>query len=181
MTTGITTLFIGGCRSGKSSHAQYLAESTGPRRLFIATCVPADPEMHERVRRHQKDRGKGWDTLEEPLEITSAILQKKKEYDVILVDCLTLWTTQLILGKATDEDVARRLAALADIMRKPGAALILVTNEVGCGIVPENALARRFRDVAGRVNQSVAAAADQVIWMVAGIPVTIKPGMGGAA
>ncbi len=180
MTTGITTLVIGGCRSGKSSHAQRLAESIGPRRLFIATCVPTDPEMQERVRRHQEDRGADWDTNEEPLEISNSILLKKKENDVILIDCLTLWATQLTLGDATDDDVGKRLAALAEAMRAPGAALVFVSNEVGCGIVPKNALARRFRDVAGRVNQSVAAAADRVIWMVAGIPVTIKPDSGGA-
>lgn len=180
MTTGITTLVIGGCRSGKSSYAQRLAESIGPKRLFIATLASADPEMHERVRRHQEDRGAGWDTLEEPLEISSAILQKKQDFDVILIDCLTLWTTALTLGDATDGEVATRLGALADAMQMPGAPLVFVSNEVGCGIVPENTLARRFRDVAGRVNQSVAAASDRVIWMVAGIPVTIKPGTGGA-
>lgn len=176
MTTGENTLVIGGCRSGKSDHAQRLAEAAGPRRLFIATCLPAgDEELRERVKRHQERRGAGWDTVEEPLDISHVILLKKQEYDVILVDCLTLWTTQLTLAAATDEDMTRRLDDLAAAMAAPGAPLIFVTNEVGCGIVPENALARRFRDVAGQVNRTVAAAADRVVWVVAGIPVTIKP------
>lgn len=179
MTIGASTLVMGGCRSGKSDHAQRLAEAAGHDRLFIATCVPADAEMHERVRRHRETRGEGWKTVEEPLDIDGVILLNKQSFNAILIDCITLWTTQLTLASATDDDVSRRLDALTAAMAAPGAPLIFVANEVGCGIVPENALARRFRDVAGRVNQCVAAAADQVIWMVAGIPVTIKPTGGG--
>jgi len=182
MTTGDTTLVIGGCRSGKSDHAQQLAEAAGSRRLFIATCMPADDaEMLTRVKRHRERRGERWDTIEEPLEISNVILLEKQKYDVILIDCLTLWATQLTLAAATDDDVSRRLDDLAGAMAAPGAPLFLVTNEVGCGIVPENALARRFRDVAGHVNRTVAAAADRVVWMVAGIPSTIKPAGGGTA
>jgi adenosylcobinamide kinase/adenosylcobinamide-phosphate guanylyltransferase len=175
MTTDRTTLVIGGCRSGKSRHAQKLAEGIGAKRLYIATCVAGDDEMRDRVRRHQEDRGDTWDTVEEPLAISEVISLKKLDYDVILIDCLTLWTTQLAVGDATDAHVAHRLAALKTVMKAPGAQLVFVTNEVGCGIVPENALARRFRDMAGWVNQAVAAAVDRVVWMVAGIPVTIKP------
>lgn len=181
MTIGASALVMGGCRSGKSDHAQRLAEAAGRRRLFIATCVPADEEMHQRVKRHRESRGEGWYTVEESLDIDSVILLNKQRFDAILIDCLTLWTTQLTLASASDEDVGRRLDALTAAMAAPGAPLIFVANEVGCGIVPENALARRFRDVAGRVNQRVAAAADHVVWMVAGIPVTIKPSGGGSS
>ncbi|MFH1983613.1 MAG: bifunctional adenosylcobinamide kinase/adenosylcobinamide-phosphate guanylyltransferase [Pseudomonadota bacterium] len=181
MTTGTTTLVIGGCRSGKSDHGQRLAEAAGHSRLYVATCVPADDEMHARVKRHREGRGERWDTIEEPLDISDVILLKKQQYDVVLIDCLTLWTTQLTLAEATDDEVSRRLDDLAAAMAAPGAPLIFVTNEVGCGIVPENALARRFRDLAGQVNRTVAARAERVVWVVAGIPVTIKPTGGGAA
>lgn len=178
MTLPNATLVLGGCRSGKSAHAQRLAESAGLRRLYIATCVPADEEMQARVRRHQEDRGASWTSLEEPLAVADAIQANKHDFDVILLDCLTLWTTQLTLAEADDADVERRLDDLTGAVAAPGAPVIMVSNEVGCGIVPENALARRFRDVAGRVNQRVAAAADRVVWVVAGIPVTIKPDRG---
>lgn len=168
---------LGGCKSGKSAHALDLAESAdASRRIYVATCVPQDPEMHERVRRHQRERGARWETVEEPLQIARTIEGLSQGQTVLLVDCLTLWITNLLL---TGEDVPVAVveAAVDDLCRTLARAkgpVLLVSNEVGTGIVPQNRLSRRFRDAAGLANQKVAAAADRVIWTVAGIPVRIK-------
>jgi adenosylcobinamide kinase / adenosylcobinamide-phosphate guanylyltransferase len=171
-----TTLIIGGCRSGKSRHALDLGvDTTGSRKFFIATCSPQDPEMHERVRRHQQDRGSLWHTLETPLLLTEALSRYGPEADMMVVDCLTLWTSNLMFAHETDESaIYHQIDRLCDLLREPPCPIILVTNEVGTGIVPENRLARLFRDLVGRINQQTAAACRQVIWMVAGIPVPIK-------
>ena len=171
-------LVIGGCRSGKSDHAQVLAETTGTRRLYLATCVPHDDEMRERVQQHRDKRQPPWETLEIPVDVSGSIFSNKQKYDVILVDCLTLWVSNLLLSSPGNAEMDRALGSLEEAIGAPGCPLIFVTNEVGTGVVPENRLARRFRDDAGRVNQAVAAAANTVIWMVAGIPVTIKPADG---
>jgi adenosylcobinamide kinase/adenosylcobinamide-phosphate guanylyltransferase len=175
-----TTLITGGCRSGKSRHAQRLAELVpGGKRYYIATCVPQDAEMQRRVERHQAQRGPTWRTVAEPIEIAAAIDAHGPRADVILVDCLTLWISNLMGAGRQMEAVAAAAHELAATMARSACPLILVTNEVGAGIVPENALARAFRDAAGLVNQIVASACDQVIWTVAGIPVPIKPPAGG--
>lgn len=168
------TFVIGGCRSGKSGHAQALAEQIEGKKIYLATCVPHDDEMAERVRRHQAQRDARWETLEEPVELAGAIADHSGEYNVILVDCLTLWTSNLLLSpdKAPELDAACR--DLVQSLKSARCPVILVSNEVGTGIVPENELARRYRDEAGWVNQKIAASADRVVWMVAGIPVTIK-------
>jgi adenosylcobinamide kinase/adenosylcobinamide-phosphate guanylyltransferase len=131
--------------------------------------------MHLRVQKHQNERGTHWHTVEEPLDIDQAIRQHGPAADVCLVDCLTLWVTNLILAHESDELVGRCITRLCERISDPPCDLILVTNEVGTGIVPENQLARRFRDMTGWTNQQVAAACRTVIWMVAGIAVTIKP------
>ena len=169
-----TTFVIGGCRSGKSSHAQFLAEKVDGQKLYIATCVPRDAEMCTRAEQHQQQRGADWETLEEPAALAAAIRANCEKYAVILVDCLTLWTSNILLSTAGKPGLENGCAALVDSLTVSGCPVILVSNEVGAGIVPENELARLYRDEAGRVNQAVAAAADRVIWMVAGIPVTIK-------
>lgn len=172
-----TTLIIGGCRSGKSRHALQLAEASGTqRKLFIATCVPQDDEMRERVRRHQEERGKQWQALEVPVELSDAISRSGTDDGLILIDCLTLWISNLVLENDDDGAIYQHIDELCEALTSPRCPIILVSNEVGTGIVPENALARRYRDLVGRANQQVAAACGQVIWMVAGIPVTIKPG-----
>lgn len=171
-----TTLITGGCRSGKSRHALALGEDlTGGRKVFIATCTPRDAEMQSRVQRHQSERGPHWQTVEEPLDIGQAILRHGPAANLCLVDCLTLWITNLMLAHENDEMVGRVVKRLCKIISDPPCDLILVTNEVGGGIVPENQLARRFRDMTGWTNQQVAAACQTVIWTVAGIAVTIKP------
>ena len=170
------TLIIGGCKSGKSRHALHLAEKDDSRKIFIATCVPFDEELKERIARHKTERDGSWKTVDAPIELTEAICAYDDEYAVLLVDCLTLWINNLMLTSEDpyhiDENVTKLVAALS-AARCP---VILVANEVGAGIVPENRLARLFRDAAGVTNQRIAALADEVIYMVAGIPMTIKRG-----
>ena len=169
------TLVIGGCRSGKSSHALDLAETTSHSdRVFVATCVPHDDEMKDRVARHQRDRNATWQTVEAPVDLPAVIHDHARPGGVLLIDCLTLWVSNL-MGISEDPDVLRGYAAdLVRALKQSRGPVVIVTNEVGCGIVPENRLARLFRDVVGWVNQAVAAGADRVVWTVAGIPVTIK-------
>lgn len=172
-----TILITGGCRSGKSGHALNLASKVrGTRRLFVATCVAEDEEMRRRVQRHQKERGPAWQTLEEPVELAHVIQRQGPDADLILVDCLTLWVSNLMTKQPDDTTFLGWLDELCRVIARPPCPLIFVTNEVGAGIVPENKLARQFRDLTGWANQKVAAACTTVIWMVAGIAVTIKPG-----
>jgi adenosylcobinamide kinase/adenosylcobinamide-phosphate guanylyltransferase len=168
-------LIIGGARSGKSRYALDLVKAY-PRgeKIFVATCVPRDDEMKERVERHRKERGAGWKTLEIPVHIADAITQNSQGAGLILIDCLTLWVSNLIFEIKDEPAINHYLDRLIESIRKSDSPVILVTNEVGCGIVPENPLARRFRDIAGRVNQQVASVCSKVFWMVAGIPVPIR-------
>ncbi len=171
----MNTIIIGGCRSGKSARALLEAESFNPRRrLFIATCRPDDDEMRTRIARHQRERDSRWETLEVPLELPPTLAAHNTRGNVILVDCLTLWITNLMLAERSEAEIESQIAALVDTMPVMRCPVILVANEVGQGIVPENRMARRYRDWAGMANQKLAACADQVIWMVAGIPVKIK-------
>jgi adenosylcobinamide kinase/adenosylcobinamide-phosphate guanylyltransferase len=174
-----TTLVIGGCRSGKSSHALHLADSMGNvRKFFLATCIPHDDEMHQRVSRHQAERGADWIAVETPVFLSESIRDIGPKADVLLVDCLTLWVSNLMMALANPDAPTDLLTAqtglLIESLRTAACPVILVSNEVGAGIVPDNALAREFRDSMGQVNQRIAACVDQVIWMVAGIPVKIK-------
>lgn len=163
-------LITGGCRSGKSRHAQALAESLGPNRFYLATAEPLDSEMEDRIRRHRADRGPGWQTIEEP----DAIEQHLEQDGPVLVDCLTLWVTNLMVRHGDDVDLSERFEALARAVMAVPNPVVLVTNEVGLGIVPMNAMARRFRDNAGWLAQRIAREVDHVDWMVAGLPVRIK-------
>ncbi len=170
-----TVLIIGGCRSGKSRYALELAtQAAGRNRIFVVTCVPGDNEMEERVRRHQKERSQSWTTVEAPLSLAEALDEHDRQGNVIVVDCLTLWLSNLLLEINNMEEIEVHIKRLIQSLESSQCPVFLVSNEVGTGIVPENRLARRFRDVAGFANQNVAACSDMVIWMVAGIPVTIK-------
>jgi adenosylcobinamide kinase/adenosylcobinamide-phosphate guanylyltransferase len=169
-----TVLVIGGCRSGKSSYALELAEQIPGQKIFVATCMPHDKEMEKRVLRHKKQRSQAWTTLEEPVRLPEAISQNSRKENVILVDCLTLWISNLVLENNDQKNIDRHIRKLIQSLEKAECPIILVSNEVGTGIVPENRLARRFRDIAGFTNQKVAACANKVIWMVAGIPVGVK-------
>lgn len=170
--TARLTLVLGGARSGKSSHAEALARETNLSRLYLATAQPFDDEMRDRIRQHRADRdGDGWQTIEEPLDLPGAIDRASGPDAVMLVDCLTLWLSNLMLaGRAIDGETASLLAVLA----KAAGPVILVSNEVGLGIVPETPLGRAFRDAQGRLNQRVAALADRVIFMAAGLPLILK-------
>lgn len=162
---------IGGARSGKSRYAQERAEATGLSPVFIATAQAFDAEMHARIARHQADRGPQWTTIEAPLDLARAIATHSAADRVLLVDCLTLWVTNLMLG---EHDIAAATDGLIAALRNARGPVILVANEVGLGIVPDNALARRFRDAAGTVNQRVAAMADEVQLLAAGLPLRLK-------
>jgi adenosylcobinamide kinase/adenosylcobinamide-phosphate guanylyltransferase len=170
-----TTLIIGGCRSGKSSHALTLGEqSLGSRNLFVATCEPHDAEMTTRIAHHQQARGCHWRTIEAPLDPEKVIMDQGPGTDVLLIDCLTLWISNLMMANKNDAGVMQAVDRLYRAVLAPPCPIIMVTNEVGTGIVPENEMARRFRDLAGWCNQKMAEACQQVIWMVAGIAVPIK-------
>lgn len=165
-------LIGGGSRSGKSSHALELARARGPRRAFIATAQAFDQEMTDRIRRHREERDASFETFEEPVFVSDLIREIGTRYDAIVVDCLTLWLSNLMLGEHPDLDGAMN-DLIASAAHSP-AACILVTNEVGCGIVPENALARRFRDAAGTLNQRCGRAAAEAYLMAFGFTVRLK-------
>ena len=162
----------GGSRSGKSSAALRMMRAAGPRQGFIATAQAWDDEMRERIALHRAERGPGITTWEEPFDVARRIASEDGRYDAIVVDCLTLWLTNLML--AEDRDLATASIALLNAAAQASTQIILVTNEVGCGIVPENALARRFRDEAGRLNQRAAEQAAEVYWMIFGLGLKIK-------
>ncbi|MDP3001158.1 MAG: bifunctional adenosylcobinamide kinase/adenosylcobinamide-phosphate guanylyltransferase [Bryobacterales bacterium] len=172
------TLIIGGARSGKSRFAQSLCPP-GARVAFVATARPDDDEMRARVERHRVGRPASWTTIEEPPSPADAILRAPSEADFILVDCLTVWLGNLCWEYRDRPATEIESAALAEIDRIAAAAttrrVILVSNEVGAGIVPENPVGRLFRDLQGLVNQRAAVAADRVFHTVAGIPLRIKP------
>lgn len=169
------TFVIGGCRSGKSRHALRLAESTpAGRRIFVATCIPHDEEMRTRVANHQGERGGEWETLEVPEMLAEAVADHSRPGTLLLIDCLTLWTSNLLLAGDDPKSINHPMDELISALKAAPGPVILVSNEVGTGIVPENRLARLYRDMVGKVNQTVAACADRVILTVAGIPVTIK-------
>lgn len=170
-----TVFVVGGCRSGKSRHALELAEETpGKRKTFIATCIPRDGEMEERVANHKIERGPGWTTVEAPVRLPEAILENSKRSDVVVADCLTLWVSNLLLEGYGRDRLEEHTRKLTDSLEKASCSVIIVSNEVGTGIVPENKIARLFRDVVGNVNQAVARTAGRVVMTVAGLPVTIK-------
>lgn len=162
------TLILGGARSGKTRHAEGLIKSLPAPWIYIATAEIWDEEMRERIERHKADRSEaGWITVEAPLDLAAAVQTDHP----VLVDCLTLWVTNLMLGEHNIEAATDRLeAALA----RRNAPTILVGNEVGLGIVPDNKMARDFRDHAGRLHQRLAQRADRVILMVAGLPLTVR-------
>ena len=166
---------LGGCRSGKSSYALETAQkfSADPK-VFIATCIPRDDEMKLRVTRHQQERSRHWHTVEAPIHVPEAIVAAGGEAGILLVDCLTLWISNLLMENYDSGQILDRIQSLTHSVASAACPVILVSNEVGTGIVPENKLARLYRDLIGSTNQAVAKCVDQVVWVVAGIPVTIK-------
>lgn len=164
------TLVLGGARSGKSRHAEAVVRALPAPWCYIATGEPRDNEMAARIAEHRARRGPEWQTVEAPRDLAGA-LAAVPAGGTALVDCLTLWLTNAMLAGA---DIDADIAGLERVLFERTGAVVLVSNEVGLGIVPENALARRFRDAAGRLNQRLAAVADRVVLLVAGIPVTVK-------
>ena len=165
------TLVLGGARSGKSTYAEALAESRPGPCVYLATATAGDGEMAERIAHHRARRGRRWHTHEEPLDLAGALQALSKADNTVLIDCLTLWLSNVLFA---DLDVNNQCEQLvAALPRLPG-PVIFVSNEVGLGIVPDNALARRFRDEAGRLNQAVAAAAQSVVFVAAGLPLVLK-------
>lgn len=175
MTRGRSILVGGGARSGKSSFALARARRLGTGRVLVATAEGLDPEMQARIARHRADRGSEFRTVEEPLELAGA-LGAITDADVVVIDCLTLWLSNLLLRGEAPERVLERADELARVVADRPFATILVTNEVGLGIVPENALARTFRDVAGTVHQRLAQDADEIHVALLGTVLRIRPG-----
>ncbi|MCB9765491.1 MAG: bifunctional adenosylcobinamide kinase/adenosylcobinamide-phosphate guanylyltransferase [Alphaproteobacteria bacterium] len=163
-------LVTGGARSGKSRFAQARAEALGPQRRYLATAQALDAEMAARIRRHQQDRDATWTTVEEPLDIAPRVAGP----GVVLVDCLTLWVSNLLLARGEDAPLDDALDGLVRAVAEAPNPVVLVTNEVGLGIVPMNPLARRFRDEAGRLAQALASVCDEVVLCVAGLPMWVK-------
>jgi adenosylcobinamide kinase/adenosylcobinamide-phosphate guanylyltransferase len=171
MTTVSSTLILGGARSGKSRFAEQLVVDSGLDRHYIATGRAWDEEMRARIDQHKADRGDLWTTHEEPLDLAGQLAAIDGEGRAVLVDCLTLWVTNLMME---ERDMAAEFAALAAYLPKAKARLVIVSNEVGLGIVPENRMAREFRDHAGRLHQMIAAVAADVYFIAAGLPLKMK-------
>ena len=174
------TIFItGGARSGKSGFAEKLAGSVGEQLCYLATAQMLDGEMEERIRRHQKRRGTGWRTVEEPIHLSQALARCDGQYQAILVDCITLWLSNLFFkyeesGEDIEASILEDVQRLKTTLHGMVTPVILVSNEVGMGIVPDNALARLFRDIAGKVNQTLAVNANEAHVVISGIPLKLK-------
>jgi len=164
------TFLLGGARSGKSAHAEKLATALPPPWTYIATAEAYDGEMAERIALHRARRGEGWRTVDAPLDL-AGVLRALPDGQAVLVDCLTLWLSNHMLA---DHDLDALSDELETVFAAPRGPWFVVSNEVGMGIVPDNALGRRFRDAQGRLNQRIAARADRVLFMVAGLPMQVK-------
>ena len=173
------TLVLGGVRAGKSRHAQDLANE-GQRVLYVATAEAGDEEMAARIQTHQAERPRDWETLEEPIDLIEALEPLLVDFDTVLLDCLTLWVSNLLLQNPADGEAPARIQSearrLIDLCGRSEASWIVVSNEVGLGVIPATKLGRDYADALGRVNQLFAAAADDVIVMFAGLPLVLKAG-----
>jgi adenosylcobinamide kinase / adenosylcobinamide-phosphate guanylyltransferase len=165
------TLVLGGARSGKSAFAERLVRESGLSPVYVATGQAFDGEMRDRISLHRERRGSEWRTVEEPLDLCRVLREEATPENAVLVDCLTLWTTNLMMAEA---DMAKSFDELVASLLSLRGPVVFVSSEVGLGIVPDNAMARAFRDHAGRVNQMVAAAASQVYFIAAGLPMVLK-------
>lgn len=171
---GSVTLVLGGARSGKSRYAQQLAEQSR-HVVFVATAKASDEEMRAKIERHREDRPKEWLTVEEPLDLPKVLAEQELESEVIIVDCLTIFAANLLEAEGEDNDaIEHRVEELCEALRVSQRAVVLVSNEVGSGVVPAYPLGRRYRDLLGEINQKVARVADDVVLMVAGLPLALK-------
>ena len=173
MAAPTRVLVLGGQRSGKSRYAENLVAAGGRRLVYLATATPGDGEMQERIAAHRARRGEGrWHTVEEPLDLPDALMRAARADTAVLVDCLTLWLTNLMAAERNVEEESGRLTAALEKIAGP---VVIVSNEVGSGIIPENALARRYADELGTLNRRVAEAVDTVVLVTAGMPLLLKP------
>lgn len=172
---GKRLIFItGGCRSGKSRYALDYANQHYSKKIYLATCEALDEEMAQRIELHKKARGPEWQTVEEPVRIVEKVKQHGDGAEVILLDCNTLWISNLLMQEKNDLEIMKEADRLIEAMKQSPSSFIVVTNEVGMGIVPADLLSRRFRDLSGTINQKIAEGADTVIFMVSGIPLFLK-------
>ena len=174
MSESRIVLVGGGARSGKSAFALALARTLGSRRAFVATAQAFDGEMRARIAHHVRTRGDDFDTIEEPLDVP-AKLRELSGFDVVVVDCLTLWLSNLLLSDAFEGEVLKRVDALAQVLERRAFHTILVTNEVGMGVVPESALGRAFRDLAGLAHQRLSGIADDIYLAALGVVLRLRP------
>jgi len=172
---GKKIIFIaGGCRSGKSRFALDYANQHFSKKLYLATCEALDEEMAQRIAHHKKTRSPEWQTIEEPVEIVGKIRRYGDEAEVILLDCITLWLSNFLMRQKDDSEIMEEITTLIDTIKEKQTSFILVSNEVGLGIVPADPLSRRFRDLSGMANRRIAEAADTAIFMASGIPIFLK-------
>ena len=172
---GLKKLVLGGCRSGKSSHAEQWASGNFQRKTYVATLVrQGDEEMDRRIDLHRESRGNGWLLVEEPIDLVAVLIQSREQEEVVLIDCLTMWITNLMMADFTDQQIENEILRLKETIGAANHGIVLVANEVGLGLVPERAIGRRFRDLAGWCNQQLAEVCDQVVFVAAGLPLTLK-------
>ncbi|MFA5008509.1 MAG: bifunctional adenosylcobinamide kinase/adenosylcobinamide-phosphate guanylyltransferase [Candidatus Omnitrophota bacterium] len=172
---GKIIFILGGARSGKSTFSLKLAKDSGKKKVaFVATGEPRDREMKERISRHKLARPEGFKTFEEPFNLSSLLKKISPDFNLIIVDCLTLFVSNLMLKKIREEEIVNEITAALKIVKEMNTKTIFVSNEVGLGIVPHTKLGRAFRDIAGKVNQVVAKNADCVFFMVSGLPWRVK-------
>ena len=167
-------LITGGCRSGKSRYALGYANQHFSKKLYLATCEALDEEMIQRIEHHKKMRGPDWQTVEEPIEIVDKINEYGDKVEAILLDCITLWLSNLLMRQDSDAKIMDEVDRFIKTVKQNEISFIIVSNEVGMGIVPADSLGRRFRDLQGMANQKIAEAAGTVILMISGIPMILK-------
>jgi adenosylcobinamide kinase/adenosylcobinamide-phosphate guanylyltransferase len=171
---GKLIFLTGGARSGKSAFAVQRARACGKRIAYIATGTAGDDEMACRISKHRQSRPKSWETIEEPLDVSSAIKRTNGKADVVIVDCLTLLVTNLLMKSKDESSILTTIQEIVGSIRESNLTVLVVSNETGAGIVPDNRLARDFRDIAGRANQLMAGASDEAYLLVAGLPLKLK-------
>lgn len=170
-----TIFILGGARSGKSRFALTLGKQQAGTKIYLATAEPQDTEMRARIEQHRRERSADWETVEEPLRLSETLQALENRADVVLIDCLTLWLSNLMMDKSqSDESLSQKIVQFINAVEKFSTTIIAVSNEVGQGIVPADPLARRFRDFSGLLHQQYAAIAEEVYFMTAGIPQRIK-------
>jgi adenosylcobinamide kinase / adenosylcobinamide-phosphate guanylyltransferase len=172
---GRITLVTGGVKSGKSSYALKLGQEIGSKHAFIATATAGDDEMTRKIAAHKAERGGCWQTYEEPCDIASVLKKVAAEYDMVLIDCMTLWVSNLLtLQNFGDDEIETAFSGFIEALKAAACTVIVVTNEVGLGIMPADRLSRRYQNLLGALNRRIARVADSVYVMISGIPVKIK-------